>query len=92
MKTTKSIKEIATVFASINNPKEFEYLLVDILTPSEIEMLGERWETCKLIAQDKPHREIAKKLGISISKVTRGSRVMKYGTGILKKLVIDSTQ
>jgi len=72
-------------------------LLQDILTPQEIESIVERWQLIKQLASGKPQRDVAKDLKISISKITRGSRVLKYGTGgfrhfiekMGKKYVID---
>lgn len=65
-------------------------LLEDILTPGELESLAERWQEIQLLAAGKTQRAVAAKLGISISKVTRGSRMLQYGTGgfahFLKKL------
>lgn len=74
-------KELCELLASIENPKEADVLLQDILTPQEIESIAERWQLIRQLAFGKPQRDVAKDLKISISKITRGSRVLKYGTG-----------
>lgn len=74
-------RELCELFAAISNPKEAEKLLTDLLTPQEIESLAERWQLIQLLAKGVPQREVAEELKISISKVTRGSRVLQYGTG-----------
>lgn len=56
-------------------------LLKDILTPQELDSVAERWQLIQMLDAGVPQREIAKKLGISISKITRGSRMMQYGSG-----------
>lgn len=56
-------------------------LLVDILTPQELESLAERWQLIQALATGMPQREIAEKLGLSISKITRGSRMLQFGEG-----------
>lgn len=56
-------------------------LLKDILTPQELDSVAERWQLIQMLAAGVPQREIAKKLGISISKITRGSRMLQYGSG-----------
>lgn len=74
-------KELYELFAAIENPKEAKDLLMDILTPQEIDSLAERWQLIQELAKGAPQREVAEKLNISISKITRGSRVLQYGTG-----------
>ncbi len=56
-------------------------LLKDILTPQELESVAERWQLVQALAWGMPQREIAKKLDVSISKITRGSRMLQYGEG-----------
>ncbi len=80
-------KELCQLFTSIDNEKEADMLLKDILTPQEIESIAERWQLIQQLADEKPQREVAKDLKVSISKVTRGSRVLKYGTGGFKKFL-----
>lgn len=86
----KHLADLYRLFASVENEKEAEMLIKDILTPQEIESLAERWQLIQALDAGKPQRDIAEKLGISISKITRGSRMMQYGEGgfkhFLKKL------
>lgn len=56
-------------------------LLMDLLTPAEIRSLTKRWLELQELARGTSQREVAKKLKVSISKITRGSRVLKHGTG-----------
>ena len=49
-------------------------LLKDLLTPQEFEEIATRWQLVQLLDAGMPQREISKKLGVSISKITRGSR------------------
>ena len=64
---------------------EWDALLLDLLTPKERASLAERWQIIQLLSSDMPQREIAKKLGVSISKITRGSRVLQEGNGGFRK-------
>ena len=86
----RHFKELFALFASVNSEKEAEVLLSDILTPQELAQLAERWQLIQELHKGTPQREIAKNLGISISKITRGSRMLQYGSGgfayFLKKL------
>ena len=76
-----ALRELHTLFASVRNPKEAEMLIDDILTPSEVASLVERWQLIQLLAKGVKQREIKKKLNISISKITRGSHMLKNGGG-----------
>ena len=86
----KHLSDIYTLFASIKNEKEAEQLLQDILTPQELESVAERWQLIQALERGVPQRKIAETLNISISKITRGSRMLQYGGGgfrhFLKKL------
>lgn len=83
-------KDLYKLFSAIETPEEARLLLEDILTPQELESVAERWQEIQLLAKGVTQREVAKKLNISISKVTRGSRMLQYGNGgflhFLKKL------
>ena len=50
--------------------------LRDLLTPSEYNEIITRWQIVKALNKGLPQREIAKKLNVSIAKVSRGSRVL----------------
>ena len=77
----KHDRELCELLASIKNENEADMLMQDLLTPQEIESLAERWQLVQELAKGTPQRDIAKKLSLSISKITRGSRVMQYGSG-----------
>lgn len=77
----KHYRELCELFASVENEKEADKLLQDILTPQEIDSVAERWQLVQELAKGTPQREVAEKLSVSISKITRGSRVLQYGSG-----------
>jgi Trp operon repressor len=77
----KHYHDIYRLFASIKDEKEARMLLEDILTPQELEDIAERWQLVQELAKGAPQREIAEKLGVSISKITRGSRMLQCGSG-----------
>jgi TrpR family transcriptional regulator, trp operon repressor len=83
-------RDLYRLFASIETPEEAKLLLEDILTPQELASVAERWQEIQLLAKGMTQRDVAKKLGVSISKVTRGSRMLQFGSGgfalFLKKL------
>lgn len=90
MRTRQHFRELYRAFSKIRTAAEAELFLEDMLTPQELESLVLRVQIVKQLMKGRPHRDIAKSLGISVSKVTRGSRAIQYGTGgfslILKRL------
>jgi TrpR family transcriptional regulator, trp operon repressor len=75
------LRDLYRLFASVGSPKEAEMLLRDILTPQEAASLAKRWRLIQMLDEGKPQRDIARELGLSISKITRGSRMLQYGSG-----------
>ncbi|MBU0767057.1 trp operon repressor [Patescibacteria group bacterium] len=84
------LKDLYKLFASVESEREAEKLLKDILTPQELASVAERWQLVQKLSADEPQRKISKDLKVSISKITRGSRQLKFGGGgfkyFLKKL------
>ena len=87
---TKALKDLYELFASIDSSKESVMLLHDILTQQELETVAERWQLIQVLASGMTQREAAKACKVSISKITRGSHELQYGSGgflyFLKKL------
>lgn len=72
-------RDLYRLFASIKDEKDAKQLLKDILTPAELASVIERWQIVLALIKGTPQRDIAKKLGVSISKITRGSRLLQEG-------------
>ncbi|MBP7006548.1 MAG: hypothetical protein KBC44_00545 [Candidatus Pacebacteria bacterium] len=84
-------KEIVNVFSQIGVDKNLmKELLVDILTPKELEEVALRWQIVKRLNKGDKHRDVAGELCIGISTVTRGSRELRNKKGgfalVLNKL------
>ncbi len=77
----KYLADLYELFSSVKNEEEAELLLKDILTPQELDSVAERWQLIQALDAGTPQRDIAEKLGISISKITRGSRMLQFGEG-----------
>jgi len=77
----KHLRDLYELFSSVRSKAEAEKLLADILTPQELASVAERWQLIQELAKRTPQRDIAKKLNLSISKITRGSRMLQYGSG-----------
>ena len=79
-------KELFALFAEIDNEKDAKLLMGDIFTPQEIDDLAQRWQLIQQLIERKPQRQIAQDLGVSISKITRGSTMLKHGSGAFEKM------
>lgn len=83
----KYIEELAAVLVSIKKEAVAESFLHNILTPSELEEISVRLQIVKLLLDGVAQRDVAKKLGVSMGTVSRGSRELKYGTDGFKKVL-----
>ena len=81
------IGEIAETLARIDDPLLIERLLESLLTPRESSDLAGRWELVKRLEQGQSQRQIGADLGMSLCKITRGSRELKKPGSALKKVV-----
>lgn len=64
---------------------ELSDFLEDILTPAEITDFADRLTLLKKLKEWKTQREIAKDMWISVTTVSRWSRVLKYGRQVVSK-------
>jgi TrpR family trp operon transcriptional repressor len=84
------IGEIAETLARIDDPVLIERLLESLLTPKESRDLAGRWELVKRLEQGQSQRQIAGDLGMSLCKITRGSRELKKPGSALKRVVREA--
>lgn len=83
----KAIKELSTVLAESNDKALIEDFLCSLLTPNEIKEVASRWALVKLITEGMSQRKIAEKLGLSLCKITRGSRELKKEKSSFKAMI-----
>lgn len=90
---SKSVKDtrnhaakLANLLMSVESEAEMEELISDWLTPAERKDLWERWCIVDMLLKGNSQRDIRDQLKVSISKVTRGSRELQYGTGAFRSL------
>jgi len=70
------------------DPALVENFLFSLFTPSEADEIAKRWALVKEIAKGTPQREIAKRLGLSLCKITRGSRELKKDGSPFKRMLL----
>lgn len=83
----KEFKELANIFSQINDPKLMEKALKEILTEKELKDVSLRLKLMKKLKQGKSQREISSQLGISLCKITRGSKILKEEKSFFNKIL-----
>ena len=82
-----NIKELSYIVAKVQDSKLIEAFLRSLLTPAEVNDIATRWALVKELNKKTAQRIIAKKLGISLCKITRGSRELKKPDAAFKKML-----
>lgn len=86
----EALQDLTTKMAGITDPVTMHRLLEELLTPTECRDLSLRWRLLEHLKLGVPQRRIAKDLGISLCKITRGSSVLKKSGSICAKLLSES--
>lgn len=81
------VQAVADALAGLNSPGEVRALFEEILTPAERQTIALRWKLMRMLRQGVPQRRISEHLGISLCKITRGSRVLKEPGSIMRRLL-----
>ena len=82
-----AIREIASVLARIDDTALVEDYLVSILTPRELREVARRWELVKLLDKGVSQRTVSRRLGMSLCKITRGSRELKKRNSAFRRVI-----
>lgn len=83
----EDLKLLSDTLWQIWEQKDLDWFIEDIFTPQEIIAVAERIKLVKMLKQWINQREIAEELGISVTTVNRGSRMLKFWTWSLNKLL-----
>ncbi|MDR2521590.1 MAG: trp operon repressor [Spirochaetaceae bacterium] len=73
----KNIDELSSALAREQDAECIKEFLHSLWTPAEIADIAARWALVKALRKKTPQRIIAKNLGLSLCKITRGSRELK---------------
>ncbi len=83
----RGIGEIAAALARLEDPELIAGFLRAILTRRELQEVDGRWELVKLLARGESQRAIARRLGMSLCKITRGSRELKKRNSAFRRVL-----
>ncbi|MDR1301371.1 MAG: trp operon repressor [Treponema sp.] len=86
-RVAENFTELARTLANINDGELIESFLRCILTPAETADIASRWALVKALGDNIPQREIARNLGISLCKITRGSRELKKPNSAFERIL-----
>lgn len=75
-------QQLCELLAHVETAEAMEKLLVDLLTPAELQAICGRWEVARLLAgKQHSYREIYELTKVSTATVTRVARSMSQGAG-----------
>ncbi len=85
----ESAKKLIEVLCRITEPAIMKRFISEIFTPAEIDDFVLRWRLMEMLQNGVPQRDIATELGISLCKITRGSKVLSTGNSITERIHKD---
>jgi TrpR family trp operon transcriptional repressor len=83
----ENLDELAAVLAETSDKSLIADFFIDIFTPAERSNIASRWALIKALNKKTPQRTIAKDLGLSLCKITRGSKELRKPNSALAKIL-----
>lgn len=84
---TLPLNELSEVLAQAKDPKLIKNFLDSLLTKSEVAAISSRWALVRLLSMGVSQRTIARELGLSLCKITRGSKELKKVDSPFAKMI-----
>lgn len=78
---SRDMQNLIKAFASLKTEDEIANFLRDLMTIKELDDISQRWQIVLLLRQNLPYLEIAKKVGVSTTTVTRVALWLNHGKG-----------
>ncbi len=82
-----SLNELSVALSKVDNKELMEEFLKCLLTESEIKEVTSRWSLVRKIKDGDTQRAIAKDLGLSLCKITRGSKELKKTNSAFREVI-----
>lgn len=82
-----SCTEVSEVFAAERDPARIREFFSCLFTPSEVREFSLRWALVNEMLAGKTQREIARRYGMSLCKITRGSRELKRENSPFRRMI-----
>lgn len=77
----KEVEELFEAILKLKSVGEAKKFFRDLCTLEEIDEMARRWQVAKLVAEERPYREIAEEVGVSTTTVARVAHWLDYGKG-----------
>ena len=81
------LREMCNLIAKNNDPQTIYDFFGCLFTPAEMRDFATRWLLVKEIDKGTTQREIARKFGMSLCKITRGSRELKKQNSAFRRFL-----
>jgi TrpR family trp operon transcriptional repressor len=88
----EAVQAIASVFARVGSAAEMRRFFDEILTAAETRDLALRWLLLRKLSAGMSQRKIADELGISLCKITRGSKILKNRKSVTVRMLGDGDE
>lgn len=85
-----SFYELIELFKKVDDHETMTRLFREIFTEKELSDLVLRWELMKGLHRGETQRSIAARHGISLCKITRGSRLLKNPNSVINRLLCET--
>jgi TrpR family transcriptional regulator, trp operon repressor len=83
----EALKELSRALSLSSDPERIHEFLLSIFTPAEADDIGKRWALVRLLDQGMTQRRIASELGLSLCKITRGSKELKKENSSFREMI-----
>ena len=80
-------RDLLSAILSVDDIDDLHLLFEDLFTPAELTDLSLRWKLLKDLNKGVTQRKIAEKYGISLCKITRGSKILKNRNSVALRLL-----
>jgi len=79
--------KLADIFSSISDKDDMYRLLNELITKAEMDDLVKRWLLMEQLMAGKTQRAIAKELGVSLCKITRGAKILRQKESTSRNII-----
>ncbi len=83
----ENLKELSEALSKTDDKALIYNFLECLLTQNELSEVASRWALVKMLDQGMSQRNIASELGLSLCKITRGSKELQKEESAFKKMI-----
>ena len=87
----ESFADVVAQIAKETDKKVVARLLKELLTPAERCDIALRWRLLQMLSEGVSHRQISRELGVSLCKITRGSKILKDKDSVCRRILNHAT-